>query len=303
MAILSGKDIYSSKFITADITDAAHKIHYVPIKFPLGDYFLAEINRKVYLFKIEGSRIFTWEKTLAKSFRKLYYDTSHYMPISPSDTKELYDVLTKNHLPKVNKDLFKTFKILGMKEKGDNKDFSPHELKDLIEEISKQADKHPEEVANMTQFLMNLGVDRKIITPVKKIGEFIEGDLMTTNPGFLGEIISHQQRTDIEHRKVTNQPYNVKKPWIMVVFLVMILGVLAFAVYYLWDTGALEDPGAILGGIGGGPTEAEEIMQKYPTPEALQEAIDKGELDFDELPKDIRSMLSSLEEVEATPKT
>jgi len=224
------------------------------------------------------------------------------MPISPADTKELYDVLTKNRLPKVNKELFKTFKILGMKEKEENRDFSPHELKDLIEEISKQQGKHPEDVANMTQFLMNLGPDRKIITPVKRIGEFIEGDLMTTNPGFLGEVISHQQRTDIEHRKITNQPYNVKKPWMMVMLLVMILGVLGFAVYYLWDSGALEDPGSILGGIGGGPTEAEQIMEKYPTPEALQDAIDRGELDFDELPKDIRAMLSALEQVEATPK-
>jgi len=71
MGVLTGKDIYSSKWITADITDSAHKVHFVPIKYVLGDYFLADINNRIYLFRIDGARIFTWEKTAELAYSNM----------------------------------------------------------------------------------------------------------------------------------------------------------------------------------------------------------------------------------------
>ncbi len=302
MGVLTGKDIYSSKYITADITDAAHKVHFVPIKFVLGDYFLADINQRIYLFKIDGARIFTWEKTLAKSFRKLYYNTSHVRPISPEDTKQIELLLKENKLPKIDKNLYQILRLMGLNEELKEGEKPKHSLKKLSELVEKEGGKHPEEVANMIQYIKNLGIDREIVTPIRKIGEFIERDLIETSAGFLGDVIAHYQRTDIEHRKVMNRPYGVKKPWMLVIGLMMVVLIIVAVVVYLLEDGAFE---GIIPGLPGVEDPGEAIMEKYPSPEALEAAIDSGELDFDELPKDIRSMLTSFRETEkeitATP--
>ena len=67
MGVLHGRDIYSSKWITAEISDASNRVHYVPIKHTLGDYFLADILGDVYAFKIDGSRILQYRETLVKT--------------------------------------------------------------------------------------------------------------------------------------------------------------------------------------------------------------------------------------------
>ncbi len=294
MGVLSGKDIYSSRYITADITDAAHKVHFVPIKYTLGDFFLADINQKIYLFQIKGDRIFTWEKTLAKSFRKIYYNTSHALPISPEDTHSIETLLKENNLPKIDKNLFKILQMLGLNEELKHGEKPSHSLKKLSESIQEFQGKHPEEVQNMLGFIKNIGEDRVIVTPVRKIGEFIEKDLMETSPGFLGDVIAHHQRTDIEHAKVRNQPYNIKKPWMMIALFMMIIVIGGGVGLYLFNDGAFDD----IGIPGFGDTSQEDIMTKYPSPQALEAAIDSGELDFDELPKDIRSMLTQFREGE-----
>ena len=119
---------------------------------------------------------------------------------------------------------------------------------------------------------------------------------METSPGFLGDVIAHQQRTDIEHAKVRNQPYNVKKPWMMIGLFIMIIMIGGGVGLYLYNDGAFDD----LGIPGFQDDTQESIMAKYRTPEALEAAIDSGELDFDELPKDIRSMLTAFREKEVT---
>ncbi len=301
MGVLSGKDIYSSKYITADITDAAHKVHFVPIKYAIGDFFLVDLNKKIYLFKIDGTKIFTWEKTLAKSFRKIYYNTSHAMPISPEDTHQIETLLKENSLPKIDKNLFKLLQMMGLNEELKEGEKPKHSLKKLSEDIQKFQGHHPEEVENMIRYIKNIGEDRIIVTPIRRIGEFIEKDLMETSPGFLGDVIAHQQRTDIEHAKVRNQPYNVKKPWMMIALFMMIIVIGGGVGLYLFNDGAFDDLG--IPGFAGDSQES--IMAKYRTPEALEAAIDSGELDFDELPKDIRSMLTTYREtqeaVTATP--
>ncbi len=299
MGVLSGKDLYSSKWITADITDSSSKVHFVPIKHTIGNYFVCDIDGQIYCFKIEGSRIKTWEHSLAKSFRKIYYDTSHYLPISAGDTKLLADYLRKNNLPKMNRMLFNVTRHLGNKET-QHKEFSPHDLNELIAEISEHQDKYSEQVRNITTFIKDLGVE-KIVTPTRKIGEFIEDDLKATDPQFLGTVVSSFQRTDIEHKKITNTPLGVKGPWLKVILLLLIVGTIGFAIYYLWDTGAFED--ISLPGIPGVESEADKLMSKYPTPEALRDAVDSGELEYNELPKDIKSMVDKIDKIPtATPK-
>lgn len=302
MGILSHKDIFNSKWITAEITDASNRIWYVPIKNPLGDYFLADIDKQVYCFKIVGSRIKTYRHTLVKSFRILQYDTNHYLPVSASDTKALENVLKKNSLPRVNLMLFNILKALG---KMESEDFKPHNLKELVSKISKKEDQYAAQVKSITNYLESLNVD-EIVTPVKKVSEFLEDDLMETDAKFLGTIVSTFQRTDVEHRKVTNTPITGKMPWIkFMAVMIIVLGVVAIG-WYLYDSGTFEsgfsipgfDPSSI--GFGGSGEDPLKVWTDKYTPEELKAAIDRGEVDYDDLPQVIKDTVDSVELPEVT---
>lgn len=305
MGILSHKDIFNSKWITAEITDASNRIWYVPIKNPLGDYFLADIDKQIYCFKIDGSRVKTYRHTLVKSFRILQYDTNHYMPVSASNNKALEDVLKKNSLPRVNLMLFNILKVLGKME--DQSEFKPHDLKKLTEKISKKEDQYAEQVKNITNFLESLNVD-EIVTPVKKVSEFLEDDLMETDAKFLGTIVSTFQRTDIEHRKVTNTPLTGKIAWMKFMAVAVIIGGIAAVALLMIDSGTFDSGFSIPGfdssslGFGGPPEDPLKVWTDNYTPEELKAAIDRGEVDYNDLPKVIKDTVDSVKLPEATPK-
>jgi len=288
MGVLSGRDLFSAKWITAVITDAASRMFFVPIKFVVGDFFVAEIERQIYCFKIDGSRIKTYRHTLVKSFRVLQYDTTHYLPISAGDTRELAEVLRKNSLPKVSHNLFKTMKILGSREK---EEFTPHKLPDLVKEVSKFENEYSEEVRNLTNYLTHLKVDQ-ILTPVRGVSEFLETDVLATDSQFLGTIVSSYQRLDIEHKKVTNTPITGKFPWIKIIAIIAIIGLVIGIGWWVYDSGVFS--GGIPGlNFGQGPT-TEQLLDKYPTPEALKTAVDRGEIKYDALPKEIKDMIDNV---------
>ena len=52
MGVLSGRDILTSKFITAEITDSEDRIHYVAIKHTIGDFFVADLDGKFFAFSL-----------------------------------------------------------------------------------------------------------------------------------------------------------------------------------------------------------------------------------------------------------
>lgn len=302
MGILSGKDIYSPKWTTADIVDSAGMVHYVPIKYTIGDYFLADIEGQVYAFKVLGERIKTWRKSMAKSFRKIYYDTSHYLPIDAAKTKELGDILRKNNLPRVDGNLFTVLKLVGHKEK-EGKDFEPVDLMKMVEELSGEEGKYSEAVQNIRNYLTHLSTE-EIVTPVQKITEFIEDDIMATDARFMGSIMVQARGTDKELRKVTNTPIDSKGPWLKVMAIVMVLVMVVGIGYYLYDSGTLSDLGldlddpssGFLGtGSGGGQTEEERIMSQY-SPLEIQEALESGELIYEDLPKEIQNMVDEPDE-------
>jgi len=305
MGILSHKDIFNAKWITAEITDASNRIWYVPIKNPLGDYFLADIDNQIYCFKIDGARVKTYRHTLIKSFRILQYDTNHYLPVSAGDNKALEDVLKKNSLPRVNLMLFNILKVLGKMENQD--EFTPHRLKDLISKISKKEDQYAEQVKNITNFLESLNVD-EIVTPVKKVSEFLEDDLMETDAKFLGTIVSTFQRTDIEHRKVTNTPLTGKVAWMKFIAVAIVMMAIIAVAWILYDSGTFDSgfsiPGFDPSSLGFGEPVEDPLKvwtEKY-TPEELKAAIDRGEVNYDDLPKVIRDTVDSVKLPEVTPK-
>ena len=302
MGILSGKDILSSKWITAIITDSANVLHFLPIKHMVGDYFIAEIDRQIFAFKIEGNRIKTWRKTLAKSFRVILYDTTHYLPVSAPDLTELKMALDKNNLPRVDGNLFTVLKLAGHKEKRGEK-FEPVDLKKLVDEIGGEGEKYNEAVENIRNFLTHLDSD-KIITPVRRITEFLEDDLMATDPKFMGTIIKSNLATEDELKKVTNTVVGSKGPLLKIILIVMVVGLGAFVIWFLFDTGVIEDFGLenMFGSITSGPSESDRLMAQY-SPVELKQLVESGEILYDDLPKDIQNMVDQTElpTVTATP--
>jgi len=142
----------------------------------------------------------------------------------------------------------------------------------------------------------------EIITPVKKVSEFLEDDLMETDAKFLGTIVSTFQRTDIEHRKVTNTPITGKIAWLKTIAVMMIILAVVSIGWYLYDSGTFESgfsiPGFDLesanpfGSSGVDPLK--EWTDKY-TPEELKAAIDRGEVDYNDLPQVIKDTVDSVE--------
>ena len=305
MGVLSGKDIFSSKYVTAIIFDSGGQAHFFPIKYVLGDYFVIDINNKVYCFEIVDSRVKTYRQTLVKSFRFLLYDTTHSRPISPENNQNLADIITQNNLPKLNMTLYNILHALGKQEK---QAFTAHELQGLIEEVSKNKGEHSEQAINLVNYLQNLNIDQ-IVTPVKSITEFIEDDLIATKPGFLGDILSVFQRADVENKKITNTENKGKTAWLKWIAVLAMVGLVIALVYMAYDNGwfdpilnagkALEDvnfsftPGAA-------PTDTE-FAKKYPTPEAAKAALDRGELHESQIPPAMRELVKNVKTPEAVP--
>ena len=290
MGVLHGRDLFSTKWITAIITDASSRMHIVPIKHTLGDYFITDIDESTYVFKIDGTRLIQYRETLTKSFSILQYTTKHYLPYS-GDVKELEMVLQKNNLPKVDGMLAKIFRVLSAKEK---KPFIPHNLRDLAATIqdyergsksnapAQVQEQYSKEAMNMLRYLERLSSD-EIITPIKHISELIQGDLIATDPKFLGSVVSSYQRTDLEHKKVSNTPITAKHGWMKFLLIFMGIGLVGFVGFYLYDSGMLENLGmdSMMPSFGG--MSDAELMQRYPDGASLKAAVDSGEVDYNSL--------------------
>tara|TARA_Y100001951_G_scaffold49985_1_gene39475 strand:- start:413 stop:1387 length:975 start_codon:yes stop_codon:yes gene_type:complete len=309
MGVLHGRDLLSSKWITAVISDASNRVHFIPIKHTIGDYFLCDIDDETYAFRIDGSRILQWRESMVKTFRIIQYDVSHYMPLT-AKVKELEMILHANHLPKVDGMLAGIFKILGSKEK---KPFEPHKLTDLVARIAEYENKtklsgiKPDQnfstqAMNMINYLDHLNVE-EIVTPLKKVSEFIQDDLIATDPKFLGTVVSSYQRTDMEHKKVTNTPIKAKQAWMKFALIFMGIGLVGFVGFYVYDSGMLE------GGLGGFMPGAEfgkipdaEIMEKYPDAVSLKQAVESGKLDYNRLSSFAQEMVDTAPDVEPIPE-
>lgn len=214
------------------------------------------------------------------------------MPISAGDNRQLETVLKTNALPKMNMMLFNILKLLGKREK---ENFTAHSLMDLVKEVADHETEYKERVQNIRNYLSHLNIDQ-IVTPVKKVTEFIEGDLLATDPRFMGSVADQLTKVDEEHKKVTNTPEKGKIAWMKIALIMAILGLIIFAVYYLISSGALNN---IVPSFGG--PKAPDVMAQYGTPEALKAAIDRGEVNYSTLPPDVKTMVDNVKLPEVTP--
>ena len=301
MGVISHRDVFSPKYITAIIRDSSGRGHFVPIKHTIGDYFVTDIDKQVYCFKIEDSRIITYKETAARSIRILFYSTKHYKPMSPDHTKKLEDLLETNGLPRVNMTMFGVFKILSQREK-QAKAFQSHNVQEIVTAISNGGKNYSSQAQNIETYFKNIAVEQ-VITPVKDTTEFLEDDFVGTDPKYLGDIYNAIQRTDFVAKKVTNVKTDAKKPWMIIIALVAIVGAIGFMGFYLISNGNGGNP---LSGIlpslpGNAPTTEtpngkltdQQVFAKYPTPEKLHDAIVKGDVTMNQLSPSMQKMANS----------
>ncbi len=292
MGVLHGRDLFSPKWTTAIISDAANRVHFVPIKHVLGGYFLTELDGQMYAFKIDGRRVLQYRETAVRTVSILQYDIRHYLPLS-SESKELEIVLETNQLPKVESKLAGIFKVLGSKEK---EPFTPHKLNELIAQISEynkssrvgavtpfEDNPYSKAAQNMINYLDHLDVDQ-IVTPLRGVSDFIQEDLVSTDPGFMGTVVAAYQRTDLEHKKVTNTPITSKQAWLKFMLIFMGIGLLGFVGYFGYENGWFESIGGLTDVTGGiGKINDSQLMSKYPDSASLKAAVDSGEISYDQL--------------------
>ena len=273
MGIFGGKDhFFSSKFITAKITDSHRRFHLVAIKYTIGDYFLARINGVPYVFKINPEEIQTQFNVWTKSIKVLDYTTKHYAPLSPDKCKELEMIILKNGLPHIDRTMFNLLEQLGRTE---GKKFKTHKLGALKELFGKRDDLHAENMRNIATFLEDLTVD-EIVTPVKEITQFLEKDFVATDPQWIASIGDLMVQADIENRRITNVPMGAKKSYAKIMLLGIIIAMVAIIGYLAYSShifeGGLQLPG--MPNMLSKPT----ADTKYPSPEAAKAAVDRGEV-------------------------
>lgn len=305
------RTIFSSKFTTAIISDASNKIYLVPIIYTIGDYFVTELNKTTYVFKIDGSQIKQFHGIRKNVFSLLFYDTRHYKPLNPT-TDKLEQILKTNSLPKVNSTLAKVFKALGNKEK---KDFEKHTMADLIKDLStlkdnkkkqskemKKGYNYDDKFASTVNYLKSLGVE-EIVTPLKSVSEYIQEDLLATDPGFMGSIISSYQRTDVEHKLMTNTASGGKLSMMKIVIFAVLIGTVGMLGYVMYTEGIFDGGNPLSGLFPGIQTPNAQIdlsndgqvMDKYPTGQSLKKAVDSGAVDYNKLSPKVQAMVDGLE--------
>lgn len=298
-------------FITAIIRDGSGRGHIRHIKRIIGgDYWVTDIDRQTFVFKIDDSRITTYKETAARSCRILFYSTKHYLPISAEKNKELEEILRINSMPRMNTTMYGAFKLLSQREKQKRgKDFENHNIGTMIDNITKTPkvqEKYQIQIQNLKTYFENMAI-YEVVTPVKEITEFIEDDLLATDPKFLGDIYNAIQRTDFEHKKVTNQKVDAKKPWMLIIALCAIIGVVVFAGFYLIQSGTLQNLLPNLGGASVNPASQNPnatpppgqkmsdaaVFSKYSDASCVHQAIAKGDLSLNQLSPAVQNIVKN----------
>lgn len=203
MPILKG-EVLGTKFTTAVISDSDDRVHFVPIKHTIGDYFLVQIDEKYFAFTLKGKRILTHRsKTgIGKSFQMIQYDTSNSHCLKPT-TKELEVMLSENSLGKLDRQKFEILSILARREKKNfgkwsvgKRDFETEkEAKDYLENLDDKTipgkDENDKDVKIILEVKHNIhSMEELALVFEKEKGEF---------PAKVKEIKAYLDSLDINH--------------------------------------------------------------------------------------------------------
>lgn len=306
MGVFGHEKLYSSQYLNAEITDSSDRIHVVPIKKVLGDYFVTKIDGQTYVFRLKG-KIYTYHAFGMRTVRKIYYNTQHYMPISMAEYEQLKLVIDVNSLPKINRTLFNVIRYLGKRERHD---FDIHDMEEIFNEIAKDEEgkKYAEERKNMKNFLDHLNITQ-IVTPLREVTEFFEGDMIASDPQFFGDVLPAYQRLDNEDKKITNTPVRGKKNIIKFAAILFGIALVGMILYHLASTGAFDQISGPFEGVGNffkaqshAPPTQSGLPPQCSTPEACKAAIDRGEVNKNSLPESMRQLVDTVKLPTVTPK-
>ncbi len=304
MGVTNGKDLLSSKYPTAMIIDSVNTVHFVPIKYPVGDYFFVMINNELYAFDTKGETC-KWRQKLAKTFEIKIYYTDCFVPLN-SKIKELEMILEKNNLPRYSLMLHRFLSLISKKEK---RDFNSLKVDLLLEDLVKRKAESPEHLEayqNMITFINDLSID-EICTPVKRVTEYLDSSFLAPDPKFMGSIRSAFETMDREDKIVNNVEIGSKKGILKVMIVVMMVGLMGAVAYMGYEQGwfdvitnmipSFDNPGAL--SLTPQP-DPNAILNKYPTPEEAKAAIDSGQAKLEDFPPNIRDIIKNIK-VEASP--
>ena len=288
---ISSKNLFSTKFDNAEITDEDGELHFVEIKYPVGNRFFTEIKGQAYCFKIDGSRVKTYRTNpkIAKSFRVFHYDTNHFMPVSAKDNKALEDLIVQNSLPKINGILHGILEQLSHKEKKQPKKsgFTGHDLVEFVNSFTEEERiAFPEQFQNLKTFVDNLPI-KQIVLPVTKVSEFIRDDLMSTDAAFYGNLQAQIKRTEETHRIVMNKPKTAKSKLLLYIMAVVVIVCVIAIVGLMASSGAVKLPSL---GFPSGTSQTGVqcyddpcLMKQFPSAESMKAAVDSHTLDYSKL--------------------
>lgn len=308
MGILPNNKLLTHKHLNAIIRDSGNRCFVVHVKHYIGDYFVTTLDNQPYAFKIIGSEIMTYNETGVKNYRIAFYSTKHYRPISDK-TDMIKELMDKNGVGRINKSMFETLRTLGKREKS-NAQFEPHSIEELIDGLIRARDtevgkilgkenKYQEAAAQVIDFLSSLDT-REIVTPTRGIAEYIEDDLLSSDPQFYGAVITTHQRTDIEHKKVTNTAVGGTVPIMKLLVILMMVGMVGAIAFIAYDQGwfdSVTDYANQFSGIGQNisltpqPVATPGLLEKYDTPEKARAGIAAGEVKLTDFPPAMRDLL------------
>jgi len=340
MGVFGHNDLFSKKFDTAIVRDSQNRGYFIHIKNTLDEYFITRLNGTFYAFSLKDARIITHRWFGMKTFRWIDYDTTHYKSIDHAALEELKLFLVKNSLPRMNILQQTMIKMLGRKERKkelkelhlaksainkqidegkDDKDVEipPHDIDVLLNDIAERQDQFPQEATNLTNYIKGLDIDT-IVTPCRKISEYIEDDLIATNPTFLGELLPRVQRLLGKHGEITNSPYSSKNAWMMKLVFISFIGIGIAMILWMNEEGFFNQITSMFpspsqfSGVGdafnaGQSSTAsvdqcsDDYLQKNFTPEELKVAQDNG-TNTCELSETLQMSVDGAQLPTATPK-
>jgi hypothetical protein len=297
MGVLSGKDLFSPKYPTAIVIDEIGTANFFQVKHPIGPYFFCDVNGELYAFDVRGL-VCKWRQSLAKTFEFQIFFTDHYKPMT-SHLKELELITQKNNFPKLSMSLYKLFSILKLREK---KHFESIKTKKLIDDLEKEKDTDPKRFSqymDVITYLKDLDID-EIVTPVKRVTEYLDDSFMATDPKFLGSVKTAVQQAFTENREINHRPITSKKGWAKIIAVVLLIAVIGLVVYVAYTSGAFDELFSIAAPLGNinlspppPPQIATSVADKYKTPSDAKCAINNGNAKLTDFPAEMRGLIDS----------
>lgn len=187
-----------------------------------------------------------------------------------------------------------------------------HNIDDLVKIFEAEEGEFPDQVREIKAYLKGLDV-KYIVTPLRRIVEFITDDLIATKPSFLAEGVARMQRLDGTLRQITNVPVKPKGNMLKYMLILMPIIIGALIIFIGLDQGWfdgvidwIDNLGSIGEGLEGLPQVGQiqtgakgidhsdaTIQTKYVGCESLNEAINAGEVDYNKLSSDMKSLVDS----------